>query len=61
MVRESTGLEWVEMSNDISTKYTDDRNKTAGRKGYLMWKSEKCTAISPKEYEMFLQKRRRKS
>ena len=46
------------MSNDITTKYTDDRNKTAGRKGYLMWKSEKCTAISPKEYGMFLQRKR---
>lgn len=46
------------MSDDIFSKYTDDRNKTAGRKGYLMWKSEKCTAISPKEYGMFLQRKR---
>lgn len=47
------------MSNDITTKYTDDRNKTAGRKGYCGWKKD--TVISPKNYGMFLQKRRRKS
>lgn len=46
------------MSNDISTKYTDDRNKTAGRKGYCVWKKENETVISPKDYGMFLQRKR---
>lgn len=46
------------MSNDISTKYTDDRNKNAGRRGYYGWKKEKDTVISPKNYGMFLQKKR---
>lgn len=48
------------MSNDISTKYTDDMNKTAGRKGYCGWKKEKETVISPKDYGMFLQRKRGK-
>lgn len=48
------------MSKDISTKFTDESNKTMGRKGYAMWKSEKITVITPKDYGMFLQKRRRK-
>lgn len=46
------------MSKDISTEYTRERNKTMGRKGYAMWKSEKCTVIRPKDYGMFLQGRR---
>lgn len=46
------------MSNDISTMYTKDRNNTAGRKGYCMWKHEKETKISPKEYGMFLDKKK---
>lgn len=49
------------MSDDISTKYTKEQNQIMGRKGYGMWKREKETVISPKEYGMFLQKRRRKS
>lgn len=48
------------MSNDISTKYTKERNKSMGRKGYTMCKHEKDTVISPKDYGMFLQRRRKK-
>lgn len=48
------------MSNDISSQYTKDQNLTAGRKGYAWWKQEKETTISPKEYGMFLEKKRRK-
>lgn len=48
------------MSNDITTKYTKERNQSMGRKGYGMWKREKCTVISPKDYGMFLQRRRSK-
>lgn len=48
------------MSNDIYTKYTKERNQSMGRKGYAMWKREKDTVISPKDYGMFLQIRRRK-
>lgn len=48
------------MSKDISTEYTRERNKTMGRKGYAMWKTEKCTVIRPKDFGMFLQRRRRK-
>lgn len=29
------------MSNDISTRYTKDKNQKTGRKGYGMWKYEK--------------------
>ena len=45
------------MSKDISTEYTRERNKTMGRKGYGMWKSEKCTVIRPKDYGIFSQGR----
>lgn len=48
------------MSNDISKKYTKEQNKSMGRKGYAMWKHEKDTVISPKDYGMFLQRRRKK-
>ena len=54
------GLEKGRMSNDITTKYTKERNQSMGRKGYAMWKREKDTVISPKDYGMFLQRRRRK-
>lgn len=43
---------------DISTLYTKDRNNTCGRKGYFGFKREKETVISPKNYGMFLQRRR---
>lgn len=42
------------MSNDISTEYTKSKNKEEGRRGYLMWKHENETVISPKNYGMFL-------
>lgn len=45
--------------NDISTMYTKERNNTAGRKGYVMWKRERENNISPKEYGMFLNSRKR--
>lgn len=38
------------MSKDISTQYTKEQNKTCGRTGYLRWKREKETVISPKNY-----------
>lgn len=48
------------MSNDIFSKYTKERNQSMGRKGYGMWKRENETVICPKDYGMFLQRRRRK-
>lgn len=48
------------MSNDISTMYTKQENEKAGRKGYCGFKREKVTAISPKDYGMFLQERRKR-
>lgn len=47
------------MSKDISTQYTKIRNNEQGRRGYGMWKHEKETNISPKDYGMFLQKLRK--
>lgn len=47
------------MSKDISTKYTKTKNKEDGRRGYRGWKQEKITVISPKEYGMFLQRKRK--
>lgn len=46
------------MSKDISTEYTKELNKECGRKGYFSWKTEKITTISPKNYGMFLQRKR---
>lgn len=46
------------MSKDISTQYTKIRNKEQGRRGHGMWKSEKETVIPPKNYGMFLQRKR---
>lgn len=48
------------MSKDISTQYTKEQNKKAGRRGYLFWQYEKETVITPKEYGMFLQRRKEK-
>lgn len=42
---------------DISTEYTKYRNKNCGRKGYVGFKREKETVISPMDYGMFLEKR----
>lgn len=41
---------------DISTQYTKEENKKSGRSGYFLWKREKETSISPKEFGMFIQK-----
>lgn len=41
------------MSKDISTMYTKQKNKKAGRKGYGNWKREKEDVISPKKYGQF--------
>ena len=48
------------MSKDISTQYTKEENKKNGRRGYGLWKREKETAISPRDYGMFIQGRRKK-
>lgn len=48
------------MSKDISTQYTKEQNKKCGRKGYGLWKYEKQDIISPKDYGMFLQRKRKK-
>lgn len=48
------------MNNDISTMYTREQNKVAGRKGYYNFKKEKDTVISPKEYGMFKKRREKK-
>lgn len=48
------------MSNDISTPYTKKRNQEEGRKGYCGFKYEKVTVISPKNYGMFLQEKRKR-
>lgn len=44
---------------DISTIYTKEQNKFCGRKGYFMFKIEKETNISPKQYGMFIQERKK--
>lgn len=51
------------MGYDISTQYTKQRNQTCGRYGYGMWKREKESVISPKDYGMFRmsQKQKRRS
>lgn len=38
------------MSTDISSMYTKDQNKKAGRRGYSLWKREKVNIISPAAY-----------
>ena len=48
------------MSNDISTMYTKSKNLKAGRKGYVGWKTEKETVISPAAYgDYILQHKKR--
>ena len=48
------------MSNDISTMYTKDQNKKAGRTGYIGWQTEKEVAISPAAYgDYILQSKKR--
>ena len=53
-------MEGMALSKDISTLYTKEQNKKNGRKGYAVYKNEKITDISPKNYGMFLQGRRGK-
>lgn len=48
------------MSKDITTQYTKEQNKKCGRNGYCMAKREKVTLISPRDYGMFIQGRRKK-
>lgn len=49
------------MSNDISSVYTRDKNKKAGRRGYCGWKREKEDAIRPCDYgDYILQRRKRR-
>jgi hypothetical protein len=47
------------LSKDITTEYTKDRNKRCGRKGYCAFKREKITDISPRDYGVFLQRKRK--
>lgn len=47
------------MSKDISTPFTKEKNKKCGRTCYYNWKREKETAISPRDYGMFLLSKRR--
>lgn len=49
------------MSKDISTMFTKEENKLNGRKGYLYFKHEKISDISPREYGMFLQNRKKQN
>ena len=48
------------MSNDISTQFTKEKNNKRGRHGVGGWKYEKVTQISPKDYGMFIQGKRKK-
>jgi hypothetical protein len=48
------------VSNDISSMYTKDQNKKAGRRGYALWKREKVNIISPAAYgDYILQDKKR--
>ena len=42
------------MSNDISSMYTKDKNKKAGRRGYSLWKDEKITIIPQAAYVAYI-------
>ena len=48
------------MSNDISTMYTKDENKKAGRRGYVGWQSEKETSIRPSDYREYILQRKKR-
>ena len=48
------------MSNNISTMYTKSQNMKAGRKGYVSWKTEKETAISPAAYGDYILQHKKK-
>lgn len=47
------------MSNDISTMYTRNLNKTSGRNGWVGCLVYKETEISPAAYGRFIQERKR--
>lgn len=47
------------MSDDISTMYTRNLNKTSGRRGWVGWIGSKETEISPRAYGGFIQARKR--
>lgn len=47
------------MSKDITTPYAKEQEKKCGRRGYYAWKREKTTIISPMQYGMFIQGKRR--
>lgn len=49
------------MSKDILTRYTKTKNIEDGRRGYGMWKYEKESIISPRDYGMFLQRKNNKN
>ena len=49
------------MSNDILTMYTKDKNKKAGRRGYVYWQSEKETSIRPSDYGEYALQRKKRS
>jgi hypothetical protein len=46
--------------SDILTKYTEERNRQCGRKGYCGWKREKEDVISPRNYGCFIQRKRKR-
>lgn len=45
---------------DISTMYTKELNKKTGRKGWVGWKTEKETNISPSEYGGYILQNRKR-
>lgn len=47
------------MSKDISHEFTKEKNVKCGRTGYCGFKREKITRISPRDYGMFLQGKRK--
>lgn len=47
------------IGKDILTQYTKMRNKECGRNGYYASKREKETIISPKDYGMFLERKKK--
>lgn len=48
------------MSNDISTKYTEEQNRTAGRNAGGNWTHIVETNIPPNKYGMFLEKHKKR-
>lgn len=48
------------MGFDISTMWTRESNKKNGRRGYLGWKDERDTIISPKNYGGYILEHHRK-